>query len=430
MTSLQENFIYLSQIIHIPVVEFATGRKIGSTLDIAATIKEMYPRFTAVIMRDRKSKKKFYIPWKNVKRFREEKAIYIEVTPELFQEEVKLPEGEILLKENFWDKQIVDINGSKLVRVNDLHILKEGLNLWVVHMDIGVTGLIRRLGWMHFLGFAVKLISSCELKDHFIPWKSVQPVTTAFGADALSLKVHHSRLSELHPADLADIIADLGTEEKVNILKSLDSATAARTFQALPLKIQIQIAESIDLKQQVSILNEMAMDEVVDLLSELPKKKRNSLLSRMPPEKVTQISSLLGHAEHIAGSIMNTEFTSTKYGATAAAVLEKIKIANPKTESIYYIYVLDDNDALIGVVTLHQLLTVPPEKVVFEFMRKRVAKVRVDTNIKDVAEVFYKYDFPVVPVVDKQNKLQGIITMKDALKAASSQIRAKTEEAA
>ena len=427
MNNLQNNFIYLSQIINIAVLDLATGKRIGRTVDIVAALREMYPKVSALIMQDDKSKKKIYVPWNNVKKI-EAKGISVENIQDILKQDLKMSENEILLKEIFWDKQIVDIQGSKVVRVNDLHLLKEDLNLWVVHMDIGITGLIRRLGWTRFFDFFVRLVSSCELKDRLISWKFVQPITPSIGSEALSLKVHHSRLSELHPAELADILIDLGTDERVSIIKSLDHATAAKTFQELPLKIRTQIADLIDQKQFVGILNEMAMDEVVDLLSQLSKKRVTMLLNRLPQEKVAQISSLLKHSQRVAGSIMTTEFVSVKHNTTTALALEKIKNESKKNESIYHIYVVDDADTLVGVVTLRQLLTEPPEKTVAEFMRKRVVKIKVNASIEDAAEVFYKYDFAVVPVVDKQNKLQGIISMKDAFKAVSPQIRQETEE--
>lgn len=427
MNNLQNNFIYLSQIINIAVLDLATGKRIGRTVDIIATLREMYPKVSALIMQDDKSRKRICVPWTHVKKI-EAKGICVENIQDILKQDIKISENEILLKDIFWDKQIVDIQGSKVVRVNDLHLLKEDLNLWVVHMDIGVTGLIRRLGWTRFFDFWVRFLSSCELKDKLISWKSVQPITPSIGSEALSLKVHHSRLSELHPAELADILIDLGTDERVSIIKSLDYATAAKTFQELPLKIRTQIADLIDQKQFVSILNEMAMDEVVDLLSQLSKKRVNMLLNKLPQEKVAQISSLLKHSQRVAGSIMTTEFISVKHNTTAALALEKIKNESKKNESIYHVYVVDDQDILAGVITLRQLLTEPPEKTVAEFMRKRVVKVKINTAIENVAEVFYKYDFTVVPVVDKQNKLQGIISMKDALKAVSPQIRQETEE--
>lgn len=426
MNSLQKNFIYLSQIIGVPVIDFKTNRKTGYVSDLVAGLREMYPRVSALIVR--RGKKKTYVLWKDVRNIIEGKAVFVENGYLEFSRDIKISDNEILLKETFWDKQIVDISGSKVVRVNDLHLLREELNVWVVHMDIGFKGLIRRLGLFPFVDFMTRLLFSYELKDRFISWKFVQPITASIGGESLSLKVHHSRLSELHPADLADIIIDLGTDERITILNSLDNETAAHTFQELPMKVRIQLAESLRHERLVNIINSMAIDELVDLLSHLSRKRVNALLNHFPEEKVGQITSLLNMSEHVAGSIMNTEFVSIKHNDFAGTVLEKLRFELKKKESVYYIYVLDDNDALLGVVTLRQLLTSLPDKPVSEFMRKRVTKVKVGTNIKDVAEIFYKYDFNVVPVVDEQNKIKGIITMKDAFRSVFDEIKKEAEE--
>ncbi len=424
----QGKFIFLSQIIKIPVIDFANNKKIGYVADIAVDLKEMYPRLNGLLVGRWLRWQRFYLSWKNVRKIVENKAVYIDYSPELFKNPAVVPEEEILLKDILWDKQIVDISGSKVVRINDLHLLKEDLKLWVVHVDIGFTGLIRRLGWLGWVSFLIKLISSYELKDRLIPWKFVQPVSSKIGFNALALKIHQSKLSELHPADLADILIDLGTDERISILKSLENGTAVRTFEELPMKIRLQVAGQVKHEYLVKLVNEMAIDEAVDLLSQLPQRKVNALLNHLPKEKAEQISRLLGMAERTAGSIMNTEFISAKLTDTAGAVLDKIKNESKKKESIYYIYVLDEFNTLLGMVTLRQVLTSLPERLVSEFMRKRVAKVRMITNIKDVAEIFYKYDFNVVPVVDKQNKIQGIITMKDAFESVFREIRQETQQ--
>jgi magnesium transporter len=426
----QGNFIFLSQLIKVPVIDFATNKKLGFTSDISVTLKEMYPRLNGLLVGRWMRKQRFYIPWKYVRKVVEDKAVYIDYDPELFKNPAAVPEEEILLKDILWDKQIVDISGSKVVRINDLHLLKEDFKLWVIHVDIGFTGLVRRLGWERWVKYLVKLLTSYELKDRLIPWKFVQPVSSKIGFDALALKVHHSKMSELHPADLADILSDLGTDERIAILKSLENGTAVRTFEELPMKIRLQVAEQVEHEYLVKLINEMAIDEVVDLLSKLPQRRVNALLNHVAREKSEQISKLLSLADRTAGTIMNTEFISAKATDTAGMILEKIRNESKKKESIYYIYVLDDNSTLVGMVTLRRILTSPPEKVVSEFMMRRVAKVRVDTNIKDVAEVFYKYDFTVIPVVDKQNKVQGIITMKDAFESVFREIRQETEQAA
>lgn len=427
MNYLQKNFIYLSQLIGVTVIDLATSKRIGRVADLAAGLREMYPKVGALVVGKNRTER-YYLPWRHVRKIVEGKAIFVDGMGSIVPGEVTLSENEILLKETFWDKQIVDISGSKVVRVNDLHLLREDLNLWLVHMDVGVRGLIRRLGMVKVFDFLLRLLFSYEPKDRLISWKFVQPITPSIGAEALALKVHHSRLSELHPADLADIVADLGTDERITILKSLDNETIAHTFQELPLRLRIQMAESLSNEQLLNVVNGMATDEAVDLLSELQKKRVTWLLGRLPQDRAAQISTLLQLSERVAGSIMNTEFISARHSLTATAVLENIRLESKKKESIYYVYVLDDNDALIGVITLRQLLVSPPERVVSEFMRRRVVKVRVDAHVHDVAEIFYKYDFTVVPVVDTQNRVQGIITMKDAFESVFDEIRQEAEE--
>ena len=428
MNSFQNNFIFLSQLIHISVIEAGSNRKIGKILDLTAGSKDMYPKVTGLIVgKSIFDKHKQFIPWKNVKRLVESKTIYLQ-TPEgvPFGEDFNFG-NDFLLKENLWDQQIVDISGSKVVRVNDLHLLREDNNLWLVHVDVGLLGLFRRLSVDRILFNIVMWLTSYEMKDKLISWKFVQPTTTDNGAGVISLKTQ-TKLTELHPADLADIIADLGTDEMSAILLSLDNAMAARTYEELPLKIRLQIAGLLKLEKLISIFNEMATDEAVDVLYELPKKKSNLILSQLPEEKAEKIKNLLGHSKRIAGSLMNTEFIALRQTTSSAAVLDIVKKESKKKESIYYIYALDENDCLSGMVTLRQVLTAPPEKTLAELSRKRVVKVNVSTDIRDVAETFYKYNFTVVPVVDDLNKIQGIITMKDAFESVFHEIREETEE--
>ncbi|HBU69599.1 MAG TPA: hypothetical protein DEE98_04360 [Elusimicrobia bacterium] len=425
MNYLQQNFIYLSQIIGLPVVVSGDGARVGYVSDLVAGLREMYPKITAVKIRKKMSAEHFYVLWKDVVKVAENKALVITSMPEA---NVALGENEICLRETFWDKQIVDISGSKVVRVNDLHLLREDPNFWVVHMDIGFKGLVRRLGWAPFVEYISKWLFAYELKERFISWKYVQPVTMARAGESLSLKVPHSKMAELHPAELADILIDIGTDERIAILKALGNTMAASALKELPLKLRIQTAELLKHDQLASIINEMPPDEAVDILNKLPRKKVSYILNALQPDKVAQLKNLLSYSEKVAGSLMNTEYVSVRSSVTVNQVWEKIRAELKKKESIYYVYVLDDNDTLIGVLTLRQLLTAQHDKMVSEVMRKRVAKVRVDDDVKDVAQHFLKYDFTVLPVVDKHNKIQGTITIKDAFESVYPRIREEAEQ--
>jgi magnesium transporter len=424
--SLQTSFVYLSQIINLPVVD-SNSRKLGRIYDIVADIAGMYPRINALIIKSGFRKKLIYYPWKYVQNILEGRLIVLENIDQ-YAEPSKLAENELRLRETFWDKQIVDIAGSKVVRVNDLHILKDGIKLWIVHVDVGFKGLLRRLGWLRFVNFIVKWLFDNELKDKFIPWKYVQPITSVDDFKTLSLIIPHSKLSELHPADLADILIDLGADERMLIFNSFDDETASDILQEFPLKMRLLIAESLEHDRLARILDETPMDEVVDLLGEMPMVTVNALYRLLPEEKVSQIKELMQHSHRVAGSLMNTEFISAREDETAGHVLKKIKKVAGDVESIYYIYVLNDNAVPIGVLTLKQLLTSDRKKIVGEIMRGNVVRVKIDTRIKAVAEIFYKYNFTVVPVVDENDAIEGIITMKDALESVFPEIREETEE--
>ena len=424
--ALQTSFVYLSQIINLPVVDL-NSRKVGRIYDIIADIAGMYPRINALIISTGLRKKLLYYPWKYVRNIIEGRHVVLENTDQ-YTEPSRLAENELRLRATFWDKQIVDIAGSKVVRVNDLHILKDGIKLWIVHVDVGFKGLLRRLGWLRFVNFIIKWLFDYELKDKFIPWKYVQPITSVDDFKSLSLIIPHSKLSELHPADLADILIDLGADERMLIFNSFDDETASDILQEFPLKMRLLIAESLEHDRLARILDETPMDEVVDLLGEMPMETVNALYRLLPEEKVDQIKELMQHSPRVAGSLMNTEFISAQERETAGQVLNKIKKVAGDVESIYYIYVLNDKDVPIGVLTLKQLLMSDRKKIVGEIMRGNVVRVKIDTRIKAVAEIFYKYNFTVVPVVDENDRIEGIITMKDALESVFPEIREETEE--
>ena len=428
MNNHQPNFIYFSSILNIPVVDYQTKRKFGFVYDVVADLREMYPRVSALVVKKKFSKKVMYLPWNSVKAIEEKKYISTEKPDSAFIDDIRLSENEICLKETFLDKQIVDISGSKVVRVNDLHILCENLKLWFVHVDIGFKGLLRRLGWLKFFSFMSRWLFSYEMKEKFISWKYVQPITSTEKFKYLSLKVPHSKLAELHPADLADILIDLGMEERLLIFGSFDMETAADILQELPTKIRVQVAEMLDRGKLAQILEKMPMDEVVDLLDEMRNESVDSLFKILPAEDVKKIKDLRKHSEHTAGSLMNPEFISADLNASVREVMKLVREEAEDMESIYYIYIIDEKKTLNGIVTLKQLLIEEHDTKMSELMRQNVIKVEVDTHIKKVAQVFFKYNFMVVPVVDEENRIAGIITIKDALESVFPEIREETEE--
>jgi CBS domain-containing protein/sporulation protein YlmC with PRC-barrel domain len=423
-----QNFLFFADILHFKPIDRASGGKIGVIDDIFAIFDQTYPRISGLMLRTH-GRQTIKIPWKNVLKIDEDSCTLV-IDMSARPDEPNghdVPKNETLLKKTFFDKQIVNMRGSKVVRVNDLHLLREDTNLWLVHIDVGIKGLLRRLGWLNFFTALFEWLISYELKDKFISWKYAQAIPTPGIPSLPYLQIPSTKLSELHPADLAEILADLGNDERITFFRTLDNSTAARTLQEMPLNIQIQLVESINPKRIADIINEMQIDEVVDMLAKLSHGKVQELYSYLPAETVGDIKDLLKHSWHGAGSLMNTEFIAVKKDLTAGEVVKKIRDEFSKVESIYYIYILDDDETVIGLTNLREMLMADPATPLSELMQENIVKVDVEENIKDVARVFFKYNFTAVPVVDESNHMLGIISMKDALEAVFPEMKEDVE---
>jgi len=426
------NFIFLSEILSLPVVNFHDSKKIGRVLDLAATTNQVFPKITGIVIKPGNSKKVMYIPWGKVKKMIPGGSVTVEYIQESMNGASITADTEILLRKTFLDKQIISTSGNKVVRVNDLHFLiddtlKENSNLWLVHIDIGVKALLRRLGWGRFINAIFKWVMDRDIRDKFIPWKYVQPTATANVYGSLHLKIDSSKLSEVHPADMADILEDLGIDERISLIESLSFGTAAATLQEMPLKLRVQISETLEAGRLTNIINEMPMDEAVDLLDEISREHRQAVYALLPSEKVSELKELSQLSIFSVGSIMNTDFITVTETQTVQEIIELLKAESKKAELIYYIYVVEKNDRLKGVVTIRNLLSSQPTAVIADIMNENVISVKIDTNIKRVAQIFFKYNFIAIPVVDDDDRIQGIITSRDAFESVFPEMKQESE---
>jgi CBS domain-containing protein/sporulation protein YlmC with PRC-barrel domain len=411
------NFIYISEILHLPIFNASTGKKIGKIDDLAARTSHVYPKITALIASVHDREKPLYIPWNLVRLTVFKKHVTVEYPFESANQEST--ESEILLKQTFLDKQIISTSGYKSSKDNP--------NLWLVHIDIGFKGLLRRLGWVNFLNAIFHWLFARDINDKFVTWKNVQPTTATNVHGSVILKADSSKLAAIHPADLADILEDLGTDERISLLESISPATAAATLQEMPMSLRIQIAEALDNEKLASIISEMQMDETVDLLDELDKERREAVFGLLTLERVAEIQDLTKLSAVGVGSIMNTNFVTAKEAQTVREVLKLVKAETKQAELLYYIYIIDDEERLKGLVTLRQLLSTKGTALISSIMRGNIVSVELDSNIKRMAQLFFKYKFEAIPVVDENDKLQGIVTMRDALDSVFPEVKQAAE---
>ena len=270
-------------------------------------------------------------------------------------------ESALLLIADLLDKQIVDVDGRKVVRINDLEIARAGDGLRVVAADVGVAGLLRRLGLKSF-GKRFTPAIYRRIPRSMIAWDSVAPIRDA-NPTQVNLSITESKLARLHPSELAEIISDLSAREAAAVVSQLDDETAADAFEHLDADTQRSLIEDIGTERAADIIEEMDADDAADLLSELDEEQQHELLSEMNEYTASELRALVKYAEDSAGGLMTTDYTWIYPHRTAEATIRKIREIAPTSEFIYYLYVVDKQDTLLGVLTLRALLLADPQDV-------------------------------------------------------------------
>jgi len=404
-----KDFYFLSDFFNRKVYN-PSGQRVGKISDLVAERAEPYPMIIGIVVRTRGRVRRFYLPWEDI--FRIEPQITF-AEEELRELNTSLPEKDIvLLREEVMDKQIVDTFGAKVVRVNDLHFLRVDSRLRLVHVDVGFRGLMRRVGWERVVDQALRWLFSYALPNQFISWKYVQLLS---GSDLLQLSVSQKKLSHLHPADLADIIEDLSGRERSAIFHALDTETAAEALEEIDPKIQKALIETIPVEKASDIVEEMSPSDAVDLLADLPEERAEEILEGMEQEKAEDLRELLVHSDETAGGLMTTAYLSLTSEVTVEAAISRLRAEAPNLDIMDYIYVVDEEEALLGVVSIRDLLTAQSNQPLLDILAPRVVSVKLDEDQNEVVEAFAKYGFRALPVVDEWNHLKGIIGFRSVL---------------
>lgn len=325
-----------------------------------------------------------------------------------------LPDDALRLARDLMDKQIVDTHGAKVVRVNDLQLEEAGGQLRLVGADVGLRGLLRRVGG-EAVAEGVAGIFGRSLPRGIIPWHLVQPIDT--GDAKVRLTVPHAKLALLHPADIADIVEDMSAEERLAVFEQLDVETAAEALAEVDPEMQVEIVGDLDEERAADILEEMAPDEAADLLQDLPEQQREDLVELMEKDEGEDVEQLLAHPEDSAGGIMTTDFVLALEHETTQEAVEYIRRQMDKPDLVYYVYVVDDpdNQGLVGVVSLRDILLAQPEDRLRDYMRRDPRTIHPDEKAAEAARVMTEYNLLALPVTDQAGRMLGLVTADDAL---------------
>ena len=314
------------------------------------------------------------------------------------------------LKKNILNKKIVDLNGKKIVKVYDIRFVSISENAYVVAVDVGIEGLLRKYKLAKPLSLLFKPFKS-NLPSKFILWDDVE--TVDFTNENLKLTKPTSKLHTLHPSDLADIIENLGNKSGTIIFSSLDEEKAADVLEELETKAQIQIIENLSIEKAADVLEKMPANEAADIIEELKVEKAEKLLKEMESEASQDIRELLEYPDNVVGSLMTTEFIAFHKNNTVDEVIKTFRKLKPDVESLYNIFITGLNDKLIATVQLRDLLTSDPETTLSNIMNNSPIFLYDNDKIDSLAELVSKYNLLAIPVTDTSKRLLGMVIIDD-----------------
>ncbi len=400
---------YVSDLVGKPVAD-VDGQRIGRLQDIVASAQSdfAHPRVVALVIK--RTGGSMIVPYTDVVVL---VAPAIPLNRKLAEVVPYQPsQNDVFLVRDVLDKQIIDTDGVRVVRVNDVELSRVNGCFYVANVDIGTLGLLRRLGLARVTQSIAGRLGRPQVPPGVISWDDVELLP---GDQAMRLRVPGNKVSELHPADLAEIISDLSRSEGSRLLESLDLEQLADTLEEVEPDFQASLVQAMPDERVADVLEEMAPDEAADLLAELPEDRSESLLKLMEREEAEDVRRLLTYQEDTAGGIMTTEFLAVESHLTAEQVMNVLRENADEAETIFYVYVWDAGEHLMGVFSLRELILTRPDSLVVDFMETRLVTVGLQDSQNDVAQVIAKYNLLAVPVVDDDNRLQGIVTADDAL---------------
>ncbi|MCX6244323.1 MAG: CBS domain-containing protein [Bacteroidetes bacterium] len=311
---------------------------------------------------------------------------------------------------NILDKQIVDINGRKLVRVNDVRMVMIPSGTYAIAVDVGIEGLLRRIGVGRFIQKALDPVS-VTIPGKMILWDDIE--TVDFSNSSIKLSKASSKLHTLHPSDLADIIEDLDRATRTSVFASLDEEQAADVLEELEPRAQIEIAESLPVEKMADLLEKMPADEAADLLDVLEEGKAIKILDEMEKESSEEVRELLEYPDKVVGSIMSTDFHTFTEEMTVGGVLDEIRRLHPEPSNIYSIFVTDKNNKLVSAISLMELVIADPSLKLKKFTKHKPVTVFDDDKVDSLAELVSKYNLLAVPVINREMELEGVVVVED-----------------
>jgi CBS domain-containing protein/sporulation protein YlmC with PRC-barrel domain len=393
--------VYFSEIIGKLIVD-KNLKKIGTVRDFCFQDGVRYAVITSIIIGLNGERKA--IPWKYVGEIgdKSEDAFKFTIYLNKPKENIKYVDLDKALVSGLLDKQIIDVKGARIVRVNDLLLGKVSNKFAIIGVNTSTRGILRRVG------FPLPINSNSE---HIIMWKDVAPLTK--NIDILQIKVSQEKLNQLHPGEIADLIRDLSLQEKVMMFNSLSNRKAAEALvQAYP-DVRKTVFKTLPMDKISQLLEALPCHDAAAILNMMPTISNTKVLRLMKPGIAEKIRKLLKYKSRTAGALMSTSMITLPEDYTVKQAISLLKKEKPRARRMLYLYVIDNTNTLKGVVSLRNIIFANPSEKITDLAEKEVITVRSKADIDDVFNLMSKYELLVLPVVSKENKILGVIRVHD-----------------
>ncbi|WP_315066409.1 magnesium transporter MgtE N-terminal domain-containing protein [uncultured Clostridium sp.] len=397
---MQFRSVYLSRILDRKIYTL-NNEVLGTLKDLAVDVNYKNPKVTIAVVKTKRGVK--FIDFNNIDVYKDKKQ-YMMICNKAIGKEL---ENCLLLKKYVLDKQIIDVNGRKVVRANDIRLIILASGMFIAAVDIGLEGVLRRIG----IAKPLKRIG-VKVSSRLMLWGDIE---TAYASRDISLSKTYEKLHTLHPSDLADIIEDFDANTGAIIFSSLDTAKAADVLEELEEDVQISLLRILSTDKAADILEEMPADEAADVLDGLKEDKAEELLNNMEKEASDEIRELMEYEEDLVGSLMTTDFVSCPSHYTVADAVNDIRKDQEEIEQFYYVYVVNAVNKLIGVVSLKELIVAAPTQKLEEVMSKKIIYIQDEEKISDLIKDITKYNLLAMPVVDEEIHLIGSVSLNDIM---------------
>ena len=400
-------FYNLSELLDRPVRYEDERRPFARLYDIGGSTITAYPAATALQLTPRKGGPHIFLPWSAVKSMSVAETV-------VRRSAEPAPTADFWARRDVLDDQVVDVSGAQVLRVNDVHLIYSDNKLIFGHVEIGLRGILRRLKFEKAVNFLSQWLFDYTIKDSFVTWRHIQVMSPGGVPGGLRVDRLSDRLVDIHPAELADILEQLGVKDRQDLFNSLPVETAAEALEEVTPEFQRTLVSHGEPGRVADILEEMPPGEAADVLRDLGPEAQN-IINRMEGEAASEVQTLLAHKEETAGGVLDSNCIEAQPGDTVASILARMPQLTGNVEVYNLIYIIDENRILKGVLSLRELFRAIPTATLESIMAQELVTVDPDTRLKDVAREFAKYGFQAIPVVDAGGIFQGVVRYDSVL---------------